>query len=89
MRSTARLFAAHTRAFLGACYSAAVVLLVAAGAFAGLEWWFAIALLPAVATLLWQVATIDIDDPAGCLRRMQLNKNTGLLVALAILIARR
>jgi hypothetical protein len=32
--------------------------------------------------------TIDIDDPAGCLRRFKLNRETGLLVAAAILAGR-
>ena len=86
VRSTARLFATRTRPFLEACYAAAVVLLALAGWWAGLGWGF-FAVLPVPAALLaWQVMTLDIDDPAGCLRRFHLNRETGLLVALAILL---
>ena len=87
IRSTARLFAAHTRAFLLACYAATLILLAAAGFAAGLASWFPLALLPAAATLVWQVQAIDIRDPARCLALFKLNRATGLLVALAIALA--
>ena len=88
VRSTARLFARHTRAFLSLCYAIMLLLFTAAGVLAGLAGWFALALVPAAVTLAWQVATIDIDDPARCLGLFKLNRVTGLLIALAILFAR-
>ena len=88
MRSTARLFAGQTRPFLAACYAAMVGLLAVAGWLAGLGPPFFLALLLPAALLGWQVATLDIDDPAGCLRRFHLNRETGLLVAAAILLGR-
>lgn len=85
VRSTARLFGAHTRPFLAACYAAAVAVLALAGWLAGLGVWFYPALaLPAV-LLGRQVATLDIDDPAGCLRLFRANREVGLAVGLAIL----
>ena len=86
VRSTARLFAAHTRPFLAACYATAVGLLVLAGALAGLGPWFYPALLLPAAVLAWQVWTLDIDDPAGCLRRFKANREAGLLIGLAFLL---
>ena len=86
VRSTARLFARTTRPFLAACYAAAVGLLALAGHLAGLHPLFYAALAAPAALLAWQVATLDIHDPAGCLRRFQLNRETGLLVALAIVL---
>ena len=86
VRSTARLFAAHTRPFLSACYAATMVLLVWAGWIAGLGPFFYVALAAPAALLAWQVATLDIHDPAGCLRRFKLNREAGLLVGLAIVL---
>jgi 4-hydroxybenzoate polyprenyltransferase len=86
MGSTARLFANRTKPFLAACYALVVVLLAAAGALAGLGWPFFAGLLLPAGLLGWQVITLDIDDPPGCLRRFKLNRETGLLVGLAILL---
>jgi len=88
VRSTARLFAGHTRLFLGACYAATVALLAVSGWLAALSGWFFPALALPAALLIWQVMTIDIDDPAGCSRRFHLNREAGLLVAAAILAGR-
>jgi 4-hydroxybenzoate polyprenyltransferase len=85
VRSTARLFGAHTRPFLAACYAAAVAALVLAGWLAGLGvWFFAILMLPAV-LLGRQVIALNIDDPSGCLRLFRANREVGLAVGLAIL----
>ncbi len=88
VRSTARLFAGHTKPFLCACYAAAIALLAVAGSWAGLSGPFFAGLLLPAGLLAWQAATIDIDDPAGCLRRFKLNRETGLLVAAAVLFGR-
>ena len=86
VRSTARLFARSTKPFLSVCYAGTVVLLAAAGTLAGLEPWFYAGLLLPAALLAWQAATVDVDDPAGCHARFKLNRETGLLVGLAILL---
>ena len=84
VRSTARLFASHTRPFLAACYAATLALLAMAGWLAGLGLLFQAGLVLPAALLAWQVATLDIDDPAGCMRRFKLNREVGLLIGLAI-----
>ena len=76
----------QTKPFLAACYAGALALLALAGAAAGLSWLFYVALIAPAALLAWQAATLDIDDPAGCLRRFKLNRETGLLVGAAILL---
>ncbi len=86
VRSTARLFQRHTRAFLAACYTATVLLLGVSGWLAGLAWPFLAGLALPAGLLAWQVATVDIDDPARCLRLFKLNRETGLAVAAAILL---
>lgn len=84
--STARLFGERTRPFLAACYAATVALLALAGWLAGLAWPLYPALLLPGALLAWQVWRLDVNDPAGCLRLFKLNRETGLAVALAILL---
>ena len=86
VRSTARLFARHTRGFLAVCYGMAVGLLGVAGATAGLGVGFLAGLAVAAGVLAWQVLSLDIDDPAGCLRRFKSNREVGVLVGLAILL---
>jgi 4-hydroxybenzoate polyprenyltransferase len=88
VRSTARLFGNATRPFLAACYAATVLLLVAAGAIAGLSWVFYAALVFPSMMLGWQVARLDIHDPALCLRLFKANREAGLAVALTILLGR-
>ncbi len=85
VHSTARLFAANTRPFLAACYAATIGLLALTGFLAGLGLGFYGALLAPAALLAWQIRTLDIDDPAGCLFRFHRNREVGLLVAAAIL----
>ena len=86
VKSTARLFGEQTAPFLAACYAGAVLLLALAGWLAALGTWFYPALaLPAV-LLGRQVVTLDINDPALCLRLFRANREAGLAVALAILV---
>ncbi len=88
VRSTARLFAGHTRPFVAVCYGGMLGLVGLAGWLAGLSAGFYAGLLAPAGLLAWQVATLDIDDPAGCLERFKLNRETGLAVAGAILLGR-
>ena len=83
--STARLFGERTRPFLAACYAACIAVLALAGWAAGLGGWFYPALVLPAVLLARQVAALDIDDPAGCLRLFRANREAGLAVGLAIL----
>lgn len=85
VHSTARLFGDRTRPFLAICYAAAVATLGVAGWLAGLGAWFYPALLLPAGLLARQVVTLDINDPAGCLRLFKANRDVGLAVGLAIL----
>jgi 4-hydroxybenzoate polyprenyltransferase len=88
IRSTALKFGARTRPVLAACYAATLLLLALTGWLSGLNAWFYLALaLPGVA-LAYQVARLDIQDPAHCLVLFKLNREVGLLGMLAILIGR-
>jgi len=83
--STARLFGARTRPFLAAFYALAVAALALAGGLRGLGPWFYLALALPAALLARQVLSLDIDDPAGCLRLFRANREVGLTIGLAIL----
>jgi 4-hydroxybenzoate polyprenyltransferase len=85
VKSTARLFGNRTAPFLAVCDGGAVLLLAVAGHFAGLgRWFYPVLALPAV-LLGRQVALLDIDDPALCLRLFKANREAGLAIAAAIL----
>jgi len=86
VHSTARLFGDRTRPFLAACYAGAVALLAVSGWLAGLAVWFYPALLLPAGLLARQVVTLDIHDPAHCLRLFRANRDVGLAVALSILL---
>ncbi len=86
VKSTARLFGERTRPFLAACYAGTLIALGIAGWLAGLGPWFWPALTLPAALLAYQVAALDVHDPGGCLRLFKLNRETGLAIALAILI---
>jgi 4-hydroxybenzoate polyprenyltransferase len=43
-------------------------------------------MMAAAAQLVWQVATLDIDDPENCLERFRSNRDFGVIVLAAILI---
>ena len=86
VHSTARLFGEWTRPFLAACYSGTLAMVTVAAALAGLGPWFYAALILPALLLVRQVITLDIDDPAGCLRLFRANREVGLAVALAIVM---
>ena len=59
----------------------------AAGAAAGLSWPFYLGLAGVAAQFAWQVASLDIDDPAGCLTRFRSNRYSGWILLAGILAA--
>lgn len=84
MKSTALKFGASTKKWLWFFYGVMAVALVAAGAAAGLGFFFYPVAALALALLVWQIVTLDIDDPARCLRLFRSNRDFGLIVFVAI-----
>jgi 4-hydroxybenzoate polyprenyltransferase len=68
-------------------YTATTALLAISGGLAGLHWIYFPLLALACLHLVWQVRTVDINNAANCLKRFKSNRDFGLLVTLAILIA--
>ncbi|HJT42572.1 MAG TPA: 4-hydroxybenzoate octaprenyltransferase [Rhizomicrobium sp.] len=87
VKSTARLFGKHSRAWIQGFYAAAFTLILAAGFTEHAGWPFAFVMLAAGAHLLWQVKTLNIDSADNCLTLFRANRETGALVALAFLLA--
>ncbi len=85
VKSTALKFGAATPAWLVAFALAAVAFWALAGHLAAMAWPFWVGLAATGLHLAWQIATLDIDDPAGCLKRMNSNKWAGLLLLAGIL----
>ena len=85
IKSTAILFRERTKPMLAVFYSAAVVLIALAGTLAGGGVYFAIGLTAFAAHLGWQVLSLDINDPAHCLKLFKANRDAGLILFLAML----
>lgn len=80
IKSTALLFGEKTKPILAAFFAAAVVLIAIAGYLAGGGMYFAAGLIGFAVHLAWQVRTLDIDDPALCLRLFKSNRDAGLIL---------
>ena len=85
IKSTARLFGAHTHRALVVFYSLAVVLIGVALALAGVRWPAWIGLVAFAIHLARQIRRLDITDPALCLRIFKSNRDAGLLLFAGLL----
>jgi 4-hydroxybenzoate polyprenyltransferase len=87
VKSTARLLGKNSRIWILRFYAIAFTLILAAGFIEHTGWPFAFAMLAAGAHLLWQVKNLDVDNADNCLRLFRANRETGALIALALLLA--
>ncbi|SHN68443.1 4-hydroxybenzoate octaprenyltransferase [Bradyrhizobium erythrophlei] len=86
VKSTALLFGAQTHRALVVFYSLAVILIGAALALSGVGVWAWIGLTAFAVHLGWQIARLNIDDPALCLRVFKSNRDAGLLLFAGLVI---
>ena len=86
IKSTALLFGENTEPMLASFYAGAVVLIGIAGLLAGGGLIFAFGLVAFAAHLAWQVARLDIDDSAHCLKLFKSNRDAGLILFGAMLV---
>jgi 4-hydroxybenzoate polyprenyltransferase len=87
LKSTARLFGERTKQMLAAFFAAAVALIGIAGFGVGAGVVFALGLAGFAAHLAWQVARLDIADPALCLRLFKSNRDAGLILFAGLVLA--
>jgi 4-hydroxybenzoate polyprenyltransferase len=86
LKSTALRFGRATKAWLIGFYAIAWLGITAAGLLSGAETVFLLGMGAAGAHLMWQVATLDIDDPENCLKRFRSNRDFGAIVFAAIVL---
>lgn len=86
VKSTALRFGARTREWVAGFYAGAVILAGVAMVSAGLGWGAVLA-AGFGAHLAWQVRMLDPDDGAVCLRLFRSNREAGLVLVGAILLA--
>jgi len=86
IKSTALLFGERTKPMLAAFYAGAVALIGTAGLMAGGGAIFLAGLAAFAAHLAWQVISLDIGDPANCLKLFKANRDAGLILFAAMLV---
>jgi len=87
VKSTARLFGAHSRGWIAGFYTLTVALAICAGVLLGWPVRFAALMLAPALHLAWQVRALDIDKPEVCLKLFRANRDSGLLIAAALIVA--
>ena len=80
IKSTARRLGLGSKPWLYAFYAAALALFALSGQAAGLAWPFYAGLALAGLQAVWQVADLDLDDPADCLRKFKSNRLFGWIL---------
>ena len=85
VKSTARLFGAHTKMALWIVYPLAVLLIGLSGAAVGAGPVFVVGCILFGAHLGWQIDRLDIDDPDLCLRLFKSNRDAGLILFAAFI----
>lgn len=87
VRSSALALGGRTRPFLAAIYTLAMLFLAAAFWLAGSGPWAWPLLALGALHLAWQVATVETENPRNCFRRFLSNRDFGLIVTAAALVA--
>ncbi|MEM9440746.1 MAG: 4-hydroxybenzoate octaprenyltransferase [Pseudomonadota bacterium] len=88
VKSTARRFGKATPVWLWGFYGLSLLLIAVAGTMVEMRWFFYVGLVPVAGHFVWQIVTLDIDDPENCLLRFRSNRDVGLLVVFAILVGK-
>ena len=86
LKSTALKFGDKTGRWLTLFYGITWTGITAAGWLAGAGIWFFLGMAAAAAHLIWQIATLDINNGQNCLDRFRSNHGFGAIVFFAILV---
>ncbi len=88
VKSSALKLGDSTRPWLFGFYGATIILIALAGYQAGLAPVFYAALVPCALHLIWQAWRVDIHNSADCLTKFKSNRDFGLLLCAAIILAK-
>lgn len=86
LKSTALKFGDKTGRWLSLFFGITWVGIAVSGWLAGAGLWFFLGMGAAAAHLIWQIATLDINDGQNCLDRFRSNHGFGAIVFFAMLI---
>jgi 4-hydroxybenzoate polyprenyltransferase len=84
VKSTAIKFGNHSKLYISVFYVISLSLFGISGHIVSLGWPFFVGIVICAFQLVWQVKTLDIDDPKNCLRRFKSNRDFGLIMFIAI-----
>ncbi len=87
VRSTARLFAENTKAWLSGIYALALVFLLFAFMAAHVSVLGYIGLFIAALMFAWQILILDIDNPDHCMRLFKFNGRVGGVIFLSLVVS--
>lgn len=87
VRSTARLFAENTKAWLSGIYGLALVFLLFAFMAADVSVLGYIGLFIAALMFGWQILILDIDNPDHCMRLFKFNGRVGGVIFLSLVVS--
>lgn len=89
VKSSALFLGRFTRPFVALMYALTMTLIAYASTRIFLPGRLSLVLLAAgAAHLIWQVATLDINNPANCLKRFKSNRDFGLLILASLVLQR-
>ncbi len=87
VKSTALALGARTKPFVAVMYALSLALIVVASCAIRVPGWPSLALLGVAGLqMVWQVATLDTNDPVNCLRRFRSNRDFGLIVLFSLML---
>jgi 4-hydroxybenzoate polyprenyltransferase len=87
VKSTARLLGEKSRPWILGFYAVSFTLILAAGFMEHEGSFFWLLMLLVGGHMLWQAHTLKIDDPGHCLKLFRANRETGALIALAMIVS--
>lgn len=87
VKSTARLFGQNSPEWIDRFYAFALCLFALALVVATAHFWAALLLIPAGLHFFWQTRRLDVNDNVCCLKLFRANRDSGLLIAAAIIAA--
>jgi 4-hydroxybenzoate polyprenyltransferase len=87
VRSTARLFAENTKAWLVGLYGATLAFLALAFYISSMPLIAFVTLVFVMGLFIWQIKVLDIDNPDQCLRLFKFNGKVGLVIFAGLAVA--